>query len=117
MQAKSLVLIVDDPDAPKGTFDHWIVWNIPPQVKELEEGAKELFAHYQQVRQGLNGVKTVGYHGPCPPPGKVHHYRFRLYALNKELSNQAGASKQEIEKAMQGAILAEAALVGTYERK
>lgn len=116
-QAKSLVLIVDDPDALKGTFDHWIIWNIPPQVKEVSEGAKELFNQSKHVEQGLNGLKRLGYHGPCPPPGKVHHYRFKLYALNKELTLQSGASKQDVEKAMEGSILAEAMLIGTYEHK
>lgn len=115
--SKSLVLIVEDPDAPKGTFDHWLVWNIPPQVKEVSEGAAELFDRYKQVRQGLNGYNTADYRGPCPPPGKVHHYLFKLYALDKELSLPIGASKQELQRSMKESILAEAVLVGTYERK
>lgn len=116
-QTKSLVLIVDDPDAPNGTFDHWIVWNIPPHIQDIAEGAKELFNQSDSIKQGLNGFKALGYHGPCPPPGKVHHYRFRLYALSKELSLDSGAKKLDVEKAMRGTVLDEAILVGTYERK
>ena len=112
---KSLVLIVDDPDAPRGTFDHWIVWNIPPTLLALSEGAKELFEN-AKVKQGINGFNVVEYKGPCPPPGKPHRYFFKLYALDKELNYPEGTSKKEIEKAIQDHILEKAELVGTYKR-
>ncbi len=114
--AKSLVLIIDDPDAPRGTFDHWIVWNIPPQVKELSEGAPELKKLASSVKQGSNGYQKLNYQGPCPPAGKPHHYHFKLYALDTLLNLQEGASKQEVEQAMQGHISAYAELIGTYQR-
>lgn len=113
--AKSLVLIVDDPDAPHGTFDHWIVWNLPPNLKELSEGAKELLRLSPTPKQGINGFKKSYYQGPCPPPGKPHHYHFKLYALDAQLSLAEGASKQEVEKAIQGHIVDQAELVGTYQ--
>ena len=115
--AKSLVLIVDDPDAPRGTFDHWIVWNIPPHIQSLSESAKELFEEERTIKQGLNDFKELSYRGPCPPAGKPHRYFFKLYALDTLLNLEEGASKQEVEKAMQGHILDQTALVGTYQRK
>jgi len=105
----SWVLVVDDPDAPGGTFDHWIAWNISPQTTVLEAGKKPKF-------EGTNGFGEVGYGGPMPPPGKEHHYRFKSYALDKLLSLPAGATKGEIEEAMQGHILAYDDLTGTYKR-
>lgn len=115
-QAKSLVLLVDDPDAPSGTFDHWIVWNIPPSIHELSEGAKELFDREFQVKQGINGFQQKKYRGPCPPPGKIHHYYFKLYALDTLLDLNEGASKSDVEQAMKGHIVEEAELIGTYQR-
>lgn len=116
-KAKSLVLIVDDPDAPRGTFDHWIVWNLPPDLKELTEGAKELTHLSPSPVQGINGYSKTYYHGPCPPAGKPHHYHFKLYALDVLLSLPEGSSKQEVEKAMQGHLLEQTELVGTYQRR
>jgi Raf kinase inhibitor-like YbhB/YbcL family protein len=112
---KSLVLIVDDPDAPRGTFDHWIVWNLPPNLKELSEGAEELNRLSPPPKQGTNGFRKSFYQGPCPPPGKPHHYHFKLYALNTQLSIPEGSSKLDVEKAMQGHIIERAELVGTYQ--
>lgn len=114
--AKSLVVIVDDPDAPHGTFDHWIIWNIPPHLKELSEGAPELEKFSSSVKQGLNGFKKLDYQGPCPPAGKPHHYHFKLYALDTLLDLREGASKQEVEQAMKGHILEHSELIGTYQR-
>jgi len=110
--AESLVLIVEDPDAPHGTFDHWIVWNISPQIKNISVGASEL----SQSNQGVNGFKQIGYNGPCPPPGKPHRYFFKLFALDKLLNVHQGSSKKEVEKAMEGHILEKAELIGTYRR-
>jgi Raf kinase inhibitor-like YbhB/YbcL family protein len=113
--AKSLVLIVDDPDAPHGTFVHWIVWNLPPHLKEIAEGAEEFSQFTPPPLQGTNGFKKAYYQGPCPPPGKAHHYHFKLYALNGQLTLPEGSTKQEVEKAMQGLIIEKAELVGTYQ--
>lgn len=105
---KTLCLIVEDPDAPHGTFDHWIAWNITPSGS-IEEG-KRLGV------EGTNGFGAQGYQGPCPPPGSVHHYHFKIYALDTELSLAKGSSKAQVIKAIQGHILAQAELVGTFQR-
>jgi hypothetical protein len=109
---KSLVLIVDDPDAVSLTWDHWLIFNIPAQVTEIEEG---------QIPVGsLLGKNTLGnleYSGPCPPPGKPHRYFFKLYALDTVLALKAGATKREIETAMAGHILSQATLIGLYKRR
>lgn len=107
--AKSLALIVDDPDAPSGTFDHWIAWNTPAGSKGFPEGA--VLPH-----QGKNGYGKTGYKGPCPPPGKPHRYFFKLFALDAILTLPEGASKNEVECAMEGHILAKAELIGTFFR-
>ena len=103
----SLALIVDDPDAPMGTFDHWIAWNIPGSTRQLAEG--ERLSH-----QGRNGYQVQSYRGPCPPPGKVHRYFFKLYALDTELSLPNGISKAQLEASLEGHILAKAELIGTF---
>ncbi len=108
-QSQSLVLIVDDPDAPSGTFDHWVVWNIPSDTQKLVEGA-------QVGTQGVNGMGSQKYFGPCPPHGKPHRYFFKLFALDKKLDLKAGSSKQAVEEAMEGHVLDKAELVGTYQR-
>jgi Raf kinase inhibitor-like YbhB/YbcL family protein len=108
-EALSLVLIMDDPDAPMGTFDHWIAWNIPPKTPDLPEGATLPF-------EGKNGFGNRGYGGPCPPRGKPHRYFFKLYALNTKLNLPSGSSKSAVESTMKGHILEEASLVGTYQR-
>ena len=115
-EAKTLVLIMDDPDAPHGTFDHWIVWNLPPDVKEVSEGAPEFKRLSPPPLQGNNGYHVRDYKGPCPPVGKPHHYHFKLYALDTRLSLPEGSLKEEVEMAMQGHILDQAELVGTYQR-
>jgi Raf kinase inhibitor-like YbhB/YbcL family protein len=108
-EAQSLTLIVDDPDAPMGTFDHWIAWNISPQTTALSEGA-------EVPNQGRNGFRDTRYRGPCPPSGKPHRYFFKLYALDTILSLPEGSSKAQVEKAMQGHILEKAEFYGTYQR-
>lgn len=112
--AKALVLIMDDPDVPKhlrpdGMWDHWVVWNIPPTTTEIPEGKEP------QGVGGNNSWGRTGYGGPCPPD-REHRYFFKLYALDTMLQLPAGASKKEAEKALQGHILAQAELVGLYER-
>lgn len=108
--AKSLVLIMDDPDAPVGTWDHWVVFNISPATKEISKGTEP------KGTGGRNSWGRTGYGGPCPPSG-THRYFFKLYALDATLSLPEGSAKKDLEKAMQGHILAQAQLVGLYKRK
>jgi Raf kinase inhibitor-like YbhB/YbcL family protein len=110
-EAKSLVLIVDDPDAPMGTFVHWVVYNIPPSTGMVAEG--------KGIPGSVSGKNSTGstvFIAACPPSG-THRYFFKLYALGSELNLHAGAFKQEVEKAMEGHIIAQAELVGLYKRK
>ena len=114
--AKSLVLICDDPDAPFKIWVHWVAFNIPLEVEGLKEDiSKEELAELSIV-EGINDFGKVGYQGPCPPSGKTHRYSFRLYALNTTLSLEGGASKKDVIEAMQGYIIAEAKLTGFYQR-
>jgi len=115
---KSFTLICDDPDAPMGVWLHWTLFNIPADKKELSEGAgiKDAKELSDGSKQGMNDSGGVGYHGPCPPPGKYHRYFFRLFALDTVLKLKAGVSRKEIEQAMEGHILAQAELLGRYKR-
>jgi Raf kinase inhibitor-like YbhB/YbcL family protein len=108
--ARSLALVVDDPDAPGGVFTHWLAWGLDPAAAGLGEGEPA-------PREGQNDFGTRGYRGPCPPPGHGRHrYVFRLYALDAEPELAAGAAKAELEQAIAGHVLTTAELVGTYER-
>jgi Raf kinase inhibitor-like YbhB/YbcL family protein len=110
---RSFALIVDDPDAPSGLFTHWVIFDIPAAAGNLAEGQQGL------GMAGRNDFQKVGYNGPCPPPrhGK-HRYNFTLFALDVESLNlSAGATRQEVENAMQGHILHQTQLTGLYERK
>lgn len=109
---QSFVLIVDDPDAPRGTFTHWIIYDIPANATSLPEGVAKSEILPDSSRQLANGANRIGYTGPMPPPGKVHHYHFKLFALDKKL----GRIAQPIEKEMEGHILGQALIIGTYER-
>jgi Raf kinase inhibitor-like YbhB/YbcL family protein len=109
--AKALVLIVDDPDAPVGTWVHWVVWNIGAGMKEIPENSVPPGAI-----QGKNDFGKEGYGGPCPPSG-THRYFFRLYALDAMLPLKPGASRARVEGAMKGRVLAQAELIGLYRRK
>jgi Raf kinase inhibitor-like YbhB/YbcL family protein len=116
--ARSLVLIVDDPDAPdpaapKMTWVHWILYNLPAQDGSLAEAAATLPVG---TREGLNDWKRTGYGGPCPPIGR-HRYFHKLYALDTVLPDLRHPTKPQLEKAMQGHILAQAELIGTYKKK
>lgn len=110
-QAKSLVLIMDDPDAPGGTFTHWVVFNISPSTKEFHEDVVPVMA-----TQGRNDYGDIGYGGPQPPSGE-HRYFFRLYALDTVLSLSRGANRSQVEKAMEGRILDEAETMGRFASK
>jgi len=116
---KTYALICDDPDAPVGTWDHWVIWNLPGRLRALPEGVPrgETVATLDGAAQGKNGWGTIGYRGPLPPPGHGnHHYHFRLYALDTTLDLAPGADKKALLKAMEGHILATAELVGLYSR-
>jgi len=108
---KSFALIVDDPDAPMGIWVHWVVWNIPPDTKEIAEDHLPTGA-----RQGLNDFRKNRYGGPCPPSG-THRYFFKLYALDSLLDLPLNATKSDLEKAMKGHVLGHAEIVGLYRRR
>ena len=109
-EAKSLVLIADDPDAPGGLFTHWLVWNIPSQTKSIAEGSAP------NGVQGANDFGKSGYRGPCPPAG-VHRYSFKIFALDRELELRSGAKRSQMNAAMKGHVIAQGELVGRYSRK
>jgi len=109
-EAKSLVLIVDDPDAPGGLFTHWLTWNIPPQTNSISEGNASKGVH------GTNDFGKPGYKGPCPPLG-THRYSFKIYALDREVDLRGGAKRSQLDAAMKGHVVAEGVLVGRYARK
>ena len=113
---QSFALIADDPDAPVGTWTHWVIWDIPAQATGLPEGVAKKDTLPDGSRQGKNDFKRIGYGGPCPPPGKQHRYFYKLYALGTKLQLNAGASKSELERAMSGHVLAETKLMGKYGR-
>jgi Raf kinase inhibitor-like YbhB/YbcL family protein len=113
---KSFALICDDPDAPMGTWNHWTLWNIPPDSMKLEENFPKTASHPSGIRQGLNSWPKVGYGGPCPPPGKPHRYIFQLYALDAMLDLPEKSNRSALEKALKGHILAEARLTGKFGR-
>lgn len=113
---QSLALIADDPDAPVGTWTHWIAWNLPPASTGLPEGAPKQETLADGTRQGSNDFKRIGYGGPCPPVGKPHRYFFRLYALDTKLPLNPGATRQELERAIKGHVLAQAEFMGKYGR-
>jgi len=110
-RAKSLALVVDDPDAPGGVWTHWLVWNINPQATSLGENAIPL-----RATLGKNSFQKLEYGGPCPPSG-THRYFFKLYALEKNLNLAQGASRQQLETAMKGHILSSGFLMGRYKKE
>ncbi|HDN79530.1 MAG: YbhB/YbcL family Raf kinase inhibitor-like protein [Chloroflexi bacterium] len=116
-EAKSLVLICDDPDAPRGTFVHWVIFNIPPSATGLPEGVPPKPALEDGSIQGKNDFGRIGYGGPCPPPGPAHRYFFKLYALDISLDLPSGATKEQVLKAMEGHIIAKGSLMGRYAIK
>lgn len=113
---QSFALIVDDPDAPVGTFTHWVIYGIPAQSHGLPEGVPKSEQLPDGSRQGQNGFRRIGYNGPCPPPGKPHRYFFRLWALDTRLAIEPAATRQQLETAMKDHVLAKAELMGTYKR-
>jgi Raf kinase inhibitor-like YbhB/YbcL family protein len=115
--AKSLALIVDDPDAPAGTWVHWVLYDLPATTSELGEDVPKNQYVAGGAKQGLNDFRHLGYGGPCPPPGKAHRYFFKLYALDAVLDLKPGLTKKDLESAMEKHILGRAQLMGTYQRK
>lgn len=115
-KTESLALIVDDPDAPGGTWTHWIVWNIPGRATGLPQGVPAAGVLDTGARQGKNDFGRIGYGGPCPPPGKPHRYVFNLFALDAKLDLKPGASRRELELAGKRHILAQTKLMGFYKR-
>ena len=112
---KSLALICDDPDAPMGTWVHWVLFNIPAGVSELPENIPPERVLDNGSRQGTNDFGRIGYGGPCPPGG-THRYYFKLYALDEPVDLPPGATKAQLLQAISGHVLAEGVLMGTYQR-
>jgi Raf kinase inhibitor-like YbhB/YbcL family protein len=114
---KSFALIADDPDAPVGTWVHWVIYDLPPTVTALAEDQLKLAQFKNGAKQGLNDFKKTGYNGPAPPPGKAHRYYFKLYALDAPTGLPPGATEADLLKAMDGHVLGEGRLMGTYQRQ
>jgi Raf kinase inhibitor-like YbhB/YbcL family protein len=114
--AQSLALIADDPDAPVGTWVHWVLYDAPATLTVFPQNFPKAEQAQDGTRQGTNDFKKVGYGGPCPPPGKPHRYFFKLYALDAKLNLKPGATKKDVEQAMQGHILAQGEYMGRYGR-
>jgi hypothetical protein len=115
--AKSLALICDDPDAPAGTWVHWVLYAIPATVSSLSEGVPKVETLPDGTKQGINDFRRVGYGGPCPPPGNPHRYYFKLYALDFMPTLAPRATKNDLLNAMKGHVLAEGQLMGRYQRR
>jgi len=113
---KSLALLVTDPDAPVGTWVHWVLYNLPATARDLPIGVQKAQYFGDGSRQGRNDFGKIGYGGPCPPPGTNHRYFFRLYALDIELNLSPGATRDQLEAAIQGHILAHGELIARYGR-
>jgi Raf kinase inhibitor-like YbhB/YbcL family protein len=114
---RSFALVCEDPDAPRGTWIHWVLFNVPETATGLDTGAAKGEQHPSGGVHGRNDFGESGWGGPAPPRGHgMHHYVFRLFALDTRLGLPAGASRSELEQAMQGHVLAEAKLTGTYRR-
>ncbi|MBW8041361.1 MAG: YbhB/YbcL family Raf kinase inhibitor-like protein [Planctomycetes bacterium] len=113
---KSIALISDDPDAPMGTWVHWVLFNLPADTSRLHENIPPEKTLPNGARQGINDFRRIGYGGPCPPSG-THRYFFKIYALDTELDLAVGAAKSDLLEAMEGHILGEGQLMGKYKRQ
>jgi Raf kinase inhibitor-like YbhB/YbcL family protein len=113
---RSFALIADDPDAPAGTWTHWVLYDVPALTTGLAEGVNKIDELPGGERQGRNDFRKIGYNGPCPPPGKPHRYFFKLYALKDKLDLKPGASRQEVEQALTNLVLGQAEWMGKYRR-
>jgi Raf kinase inhibitor-like YbhB/YbcL family protein len=115
--AKGFALIVDDPDAPVGTWVHWVLYGLAATARELPEGVPARDTVPGAGAQGMNDFRKVGYGGPCPPRGAAHRYFFKLYSLDTELKLPARKTKADVLKAMEGHVLGQAELMGRYKRR
>lgn len=113
---QGFALIADDPDAPVGTWVHWVIYDLPGHTRELAEGVPPAETLPSGAKQGMNDFRRVGYGGPCPPPGPAHRYFFKLYALDTQTSLKPRATKQQLLDAIKGHVLAEVVLMGRYRR-
>jgi Raf kinase inhibitor-like YbhB/YbcL family protein len=113
---RSLALICEDPDAPRGTWVHWVLFNLPPDTRSLERGLPATETLASGAWQGNNDFGHTGYGGPSPPKGKPHRYFFKVYALDRQLELSAGATREQLLAAIKGHILAEGQLMGRYGR-
>jgi len=113
---QSLALIADDPDAPRGSFVHWVIYELPPDTRRLPEDVPKRQTPSSGAKQGINGAGGIGYTGPCPPSG-THRYYFKIYALDTRLDLGGGATAKRLSDAMEGHVLAEGRLMGTYRRR
>ncbi len=111
----SFALILDDPDAPGGTWTHWLIWNIPRKATGLPKNVAKAPEFSDGARQGRNDFQRIGYSGPCPPPGKPHRYFFHLYALHCKLDLKAGATRAELDRAMKGHVIQQAEWMARYQ--
>jgi len=114
---RAFALVCVDPDAPGGEFVHWVLYNLPGELRKLERNLGRDATLANGALQGKNDFDEIGYDGPAPPPGKPHRYIFRLFALDRKLDLPPKATREQLEKAMQGHILAQAELIGVYEHK
>jgi hypothetical protein len=114
--ARSFALIADDPDAPRRTWVHWVLYDLPATTMELAEGVPTTEKLQNGAIQGKNDFGKTGYGGPCPPPGPAHHYHFKLYALSDQIRLKPGATKQQVLDAMKGHVIGQTELIGTYKR-
>jgi Raf kinase inhibitor-like YbhB/YbcL family protein len=116
MAVESYAVIMEDPDAPSGTFIHWVIFNIPAEASRLPEGVPVKAGIPGIGRQGVNDARTNGYYGPCPPPGKPHRYFFKIFALDKVLDLRSGCTASQLQFAMQSHLLDSGELMGSYHR-
>jgi len=114
---ESFALIMEDPDAPRGTWVHWVLYDIPASERELPEGVEPHDTLPSGARQGINDFNRIGYGGPCPPPGSPHRYYFRLYALGARLNLPPRATRAKVDRTMRGHVLAAAEIFGRYQRR
>jgi Raf kinase inhibitor-like YbhB/YbcL family protein len=117
VETRTFALICDDPDAPRGTWVHWLIWNLGADTVELGQGVPPRPQLPSGARQGLNDGGDLGYAGPCPPPGAPHRYFFRLYSLDTALNLPPGVNRSDLVAAMRGHILARGTIMGTYQRR
>lgn len=117
-EAATLALIVDDADSPRGSFVHWLIWNLPGSIDRIPEGVPKEgeVMGFGATEQGRNDFGEIGWAGPCPPPGSEHTYTFRIYALRDTLTLGSGIDRKRLEEAMQGMIVDQAELTGTFGR-